>query len=66
VEHLFLMKIRLDITLKKATLKNIGETAYLKIIMNHFKTDLQKVKQIGESRGTATDTLIESYDLDNK
>jgi hypothetical protein len=52
--------------IKKATLKNIGETAYLKIIMNHFKTDLQKVKQIGESRGTATDTLIESYDLDNK
>ena len=52
--------------IKKATLKNIGETAYMKIIVNHFKSDLQKIKQIGESRGTATDTIIESYDLDNK
>jgi hypothetical protein len=52
--------------IKKATLKNIGETAYMKIIVNHFKSDLQKVKEIGESRGTATDTIIESYDLDNK
>ena len=52
--------------IKKATYKNIGEGAYMKIIIDATRGDLQKLKQISENRGTRIKTLIENYDLANQ
>ena len=49
--------------LKKATLGGIGEAAYNKIIINHFRNDIDKLKQISKSRGTSISTLLEFYDI---
>jgi hypothetical protein len=51
---------------KKSTLDNLGENIYNKIIINHFKNDLNKLKEISESRGTSIDTLHENYNIDKK
>ena len=51
---------------KKATLDNLGENIYNKIIVNHFRNNLDKLKEISESRGTSLDTLHENYDIDKK
>jgi len=51
---------------KKATLNNLGENIYNKIIINHFRNNLDKLKEISESRGTSLDTLHENYDIDKK
>jgi len=51
---------------KKATLNNLGENLYNKIIINHFRNNLDKLKEISESRGTSLDTLHENYDIDKK
>ena len=49
--------------LKKATLGGIGEAAYNKIIINHFRDDIDRLKQISKSRGTSISTLLEFYDI---
>ena len=51
--------------LKKATLLGIGEGRYNKIIVNHFRNDIDKLKQISERRGTSITTLLLSYDIGN-
>ena len=51
---------------KRATLDNLGENLYNKIIINHFKNDLNKLKEISESRGTSINTLHENYNIDKK
>jgi len=51
---------------KKSTLDNLGENIYNKIIINHFRNNLDKLKEISESRGTSIDTLHENYDIDKK
>lgn len=51
---------------KKSTLDNLGENIYNKIIINHFRNDLNKLKEISESRGTSIDTLHENYNIDKK
>lgn len=51
--------------LKKATLGGIGETLYNKIIINHFRKDIDKLKQIADDRGTNIATLLEFYDIEN-
>jgi hypothetical protein len=51
--------------LKKATLGGIGEAAYNKIIINHFRNDIDKLKQISKSRGTSISTLLDFYDIKN-
>lgn len=50
----------------KSTLDNLGEGLYNKIIVNHFRNNLDKLKEISESRGTSIDTLYENYDIDKK
>lgn len=52
--------------IKQATYKNLGETNYMKIMIKHYKNDLQKIKEISNSRGTSIDTIIQSYDLSNQ
>lgn len=51
--------------IRKATYKQLGETAYVKIIINHFRKDLTKLKEISENRGTSLTTLGENYDIEN-
>tara|TARA_R100000805_G_C3623551_1_gene129534 strand:- start:1895 stop:2767 length:873 start_codon:yes stop_codon:yes gene_type:complete len=51
--------------LKKATLGGIGETAYNKVIINHFRKDIDKLKEISQSRGTSIGALLEYYDIQN-
>jgi len=52
--------------IKKATLNNLGENLMNKIIVNHFRNDLNKLREISESRGTSLETLHENYDIDKK
>ena len=48
---------------KKSTYKQIGEGAYFKVLVNTNRGDLQKLKSMGESRGTALDTIATNYDI---
>jgi hypothetical protein len=52
--------------LQKATYKQIGEGKYAKIIINHFRNDLDKLKEISENRGTDLKTILNSYDIEKK
>ena len=49
--------------IKSSSYKGIGEGAYLKIIIDHFRKDLDKIKEISENRGTSITTLISNYDI---
>ena len=51
--------------LKKATLGGIGETAYNKVIINHYRNNIDKLKQISRDRGTSIGALLEFYDIQN-
>ena len=51
--------------LQKATYKQIGEGKYFKIVVNHFRNDLNKLKEISENRGTSLSTVIQSYNINN-
>jgi hypothetical protein len=51
--------------IKKASYKQLGEGKIVKIIVNHFRNDLQKLKEISQNRGTSLTTLAESYDIKN-
>ena len=48
---------------KKMTLNQIGEGNYFKILTNHFKGDLSKLKELGKYRGTSLDTIESNYNL---
>jgi len=50
----------------KSTYKQIGETKYLKIVVNHFRNNLDKLKEISENRGTDLKTILNSYDIEKK
>lgn len=53
---------------QRSTYKNIGEGAYLKIIINAHRNDgnTQKLTEIAANRGTDTSTLLEYYDISKK
>jgi len=51
--------------IQKSTLKGIGEGMYMKIVVNHFREDLQKLREISSNRGTSLDTIASSYDIEN-
>lgn len=52
--------------LMKATYKQIGEGKYFKIIVNHFRNNIDKLKEISDNRGTDLKTILNSYDIDKK
>ena len=52
--------------LQKATYKQLGEGAYFKIIVNHFRNDVDKLKEMASNRGTDLKTILNSYDVDMK
>ena len=47
-------------------LDNLGEGIYVKIIINHFRNNLDKLNEISDNRGTSLKILKESYDIDTK
>ena len=49
----------------KATYKQLGEGKYVKIIINHFRKNLDKLKEISENRGTSLNEILHSYDIEN-
>ena len=51
--------------IKKATFKQLGEGNYIKIVINHFRKDFTKLKEISDNRGTSLTTLAENYDIEN-
>lgn len=56
---------QLGFYIQKATYKKLGEGNYMKIVINHFRHDLDKIKEISESRGTAIATILSNYDIEN-
>jgi hypothetical protein len=49
----------------KATYKQLGETNYFKIVVNHFRKNLEKLKEISENRGSDLMTIYQYYNIDN-
>lgn len=43
--------------------QNLGESAMIKIVINHFRDDIDELKRISMNRGTAIQTLLENYDI---
>ena len=52
--------------IKKMTYEGLGETAYFKIVVNHFRKDPNMLKQISYNRGTDINTILESYDIESE
>lgn len=50
--------------IKKMTYEGLGETLIFKIIINHFRSDPNMLKQISNNRGTDINTILESYDIE--
>lgn len=48
----------------KATYKQLGEGKYFKIVVNHFRNNLDKLKEISENRGTDLKTILNFYDIE--
>jgi len=51
--------------LQKSTYKQLGEGKYVKIIINHFRNDIDKLKEISENRGTSLSIILQNYDIEN-
>lgn len=51
--------------IQKATYKQLGEGKYVKIVINHFRNDIDKLKEISDNRGTSLTTIMASYDIEN-
>lgn len=48
---------------KKATYKQLGEGAYMKVIVQANLGSLQKLKEISDNRGTSLETMATHYDI---
>ena len=48
------------------TYQGLGETMYFKIVVNHFRTEPNALKQISYNRGTDIKTILESYDIESE
>ena len=48
-----------------ATYKKLGEGRYAKIIINHFRNNIDKLKEISDNRGTSLTTILQNYDIEN-
>ena len=47
----------------KMTFRKLGEGALLKIIINHYKGDISRLKEISNSRGCSLPTLLQNYNI---
>ena len=50
---------------QKATYQQLGSGTYFKIAVDANRNNLQKIKQMGLNRGTATDTIADNYEIKN-
>jgi hypothetical protein len=48
---------------QKLTFRQLGEGDCLKIIINHYRNDISRLKEISQSRGTNLDVLLTSYNI---
>lgn len=48
----------------RATYKQLGEGKYFKIVVNHFRNNLDKIKEISYNRGTSIQTVLNFYDIE--
>ena len=49
--------------INRMSFKRLGESNCLKIIINHYRSNYQKIEEISRSRGTNTQTLMTSYNI---
>jgi hypothetical protein len=52
--------------IKKMTFEGLGETLIFKAVVNHFRENVNMLKQIGYNRGTTLDVVLNSYDVENE
>ena len=52
--------------IQKMSYKSLGEGNYCKIVIDANRSNLQKIREISENRGTSLSELIHSYDIENK
>lgn len=52
--------------IQKHTLNQIGSGNYVKIVINNYRDEIDKLKEISENRGTNWSTLLSNYDLEMK
>jgi hypothetical protein len=52
--------------IKKMTYQGLGETLYFKIVVNHYREDVNMLKQIEFNRGTELKTILQSYDIESE
>jgi hypothetical protein len=66
-EGLFIKNISsLPLYIRKYTLNDLGEGRYCKVVVNHFRTDIDMLKTISTNRGTNLNTLLVSYNINFK
>jgi len=51
--------------IQKATYKQLGEGKYFRIVVNHYRNNLDKLKEISDNRGTDIKTILSYYDVEN-
>ncbi len=51
--------------IQKYTYQELGESKYVKIVIDANRGDLQKLREISKNRATDINTLLESYDIKN-
>jgi hypothetical protein len=50
-------------TIKRYTYKGLGEGNIFKIVVNHFRNDIDMLQQIAMNRGTSMVTMLQNYDI---
>jgi len=53
-------------TIKRYTYKGLGEGNIFKIVVNHFRNDIDMLQQIAMNRGTSMVTMLQNYDIELK
>lgn len=51
--------------IQKLTLDGLGEGNYMKILLFHNRTDMNKLREFSQNRGTNAETLINRYNITN-
>jgi len=54
---------KIGYVVKKISFAQLGEGLCLKMIINHYRDDIQRLKEISQSRGTDLNTLLTSYNI---
>jgi len=52
--------------IRKVTYEGLGEGNIFKIVVNHYRTNVNMLKQISYNRGTDINTILQSYDIESE